>query len=72
MNSRLFLRIRMLVELAICIGFVIAAVDIELVHISSYVWVDVACRLLLAISAVGIFTHVITLHRDAGAAKRRR
>jgi hypothetical protein len=60
----------MLIELAVCIGFVIAAVDIERVHISSNVWLDVACRLLLAISAVGIFNHIITLRRDAGAAKR--
>ena len=72
MNSRLFLRVRMLIELAIGIGFVIAAVDVDLVHISSHVWVDVPCRLLLAISAIGIFSHVITLHRDASAAKRRR
>jgi hypothetical protein len=72
MNSRLYLRLRMLSELAICIGFVIVAVDVELVHVSNYVWVDVPCRLLLVISAIGIFTHVITLHRDAGAAKRGR
>jgi hypothetical protein len=57
----------MLVELAICIGFVIAAVDVGWIHISSYVWLDVLCRLLLAISAIGIFAHVVTLHRDAGA-----
>jgi hypothetical protein len=57
----------MLIELAICIGFVIAPVDVSRIHISNYVWVDVPCRLLLAISAIGIFTHVITLHRDAGA-----
>jgi hypothetical protein len=69
MNSRLFLRFRVLIELVVCIGFVIAAVDVGRIHISSYVWVDVPCRLLLAISAVGIFTHVITLHRDAGAAR---
>jgi hypothetical protein len=61
----------MLIELAVCIGFVIAAVDVDRIHISRHVWVDVPCRLLLAISAIGIFTHVITLHRDAGAAKRR-
>jgi hypothetical protein len=67
MNSRGFLRFRMLIELAICIGFVIAAVDVGWIHISSYVWLDVPCRLLLAISAIGIFAHVITLHRDAGA-----
>jgi hypothetical protein len=58
----------MLIELAICIGLVIAVVDVEQIRISSYVWVDVACRLILAILAIGIFTHVITLHRDAGAA----
>ena len=57
----------MLIELAICIGFVIAAVDVGWIHISSYVWLDVPCRLLLALSAIGIFAHVITLHRDAGA-----
>ena len=57
----------MLIELAICIGFGIAAVDVDRVHISSYVWVDVPCRLLLAIFAIGIFTDVVTLHRDAGA-----
>ena len=61
----------MLIELAICIGLVVAAVDVERIHISSYVWVDVPSRLLLAISAVGLFTHVMTLHRDASAAKRR-
>jgi hypothetical protein len=57
----------MLIELAICIGFVIAAVDVGWIHISSYVWLDVPCRLLFAISAIGIFAHVVTLHRDAGA-----
>ncbi len=57
----------MLIELAICIGFVVAAVDVGRIHISSYVRLDLSCRLLLAISAIGIFAHVITLHRDAGA-----
>jgi hypothetical protein len=57
----------MLIELAICIGFVVAAVYVGRIHISSYVWLDLPCRLLLAISAIGIFAHVITLHRDAGA-----
>ena len=57
----------MLIELAICIGFVVAAVDVGRIHISSYVWLDLSCRLLLAISAIGIFAHVITLHRVAGA-----
>ena len=61
----------MLIELAVCIGLVVAAVDIVEIPISGYVWVDVPCRLLFAISAIGIFTHVITLHRDAEAAKRR-
>jgi hypothetical protein len=28
----------MLIELAICIGFVAAAVDVGRIHISSYVW----------------------------------
>jgi hypothetical protein len=57
----------MLIELAICIGFVTVAVDVGGIHISRYVWLDVPCRLLLAMSAIGIFAHVITLHRDAGA-----
>jgi hypothetical protein len=57
----------MLIELAVCIGLVIAAVEVQ---IFSHIWLDIPCRLLLAISAVGIFTHVMTLHRDAEAAKR--
>jgi hypothetical protein len=67
MNSRGFLRFRILIELAICIGFVTAAVDVGWIHISHHVWLDIPCRLLLAISAIGIFAHVVTLHRDAAA-----
>jgi len=69
MNSRLFLRLRMLIELAVCIGLVIAAVEVQ---IFSHIWLDIPCRLLLAILALGIFSDAIKVHRDAGAAKRGR
>jgi hypothetical protein len=44
--------------------FVIAAVDVERVHISNYVWVDVPCRLLLAIFALAILVDAFRLRRD--------
>lgn len=64
MNSRGFLILRMLIEFILSFVFVIAAVDVERVHISNYVWVDVPCRLLLAISALGIFVDAFRLRRD--------
>jgi hypothetical protein len=67
MNSRGFLIVRMLIELAICIAFVIVAVDVDRYPISSHLWLDLPCRLLLAISAVGIFAHVVVLRRDSRA-----
>jgi hypothetical protein len=57
----------MLVEFAVGLLFVIAAVDVERVPISHYVWIDVPCRLLLAVSALGIFSHAVVLLRDSRA-----
>lgn len=59
----------MLIDLVIGLIFVIAAVDVDRVRISSHIWVDIPCRLVLALMALGIFAHSIKLHRDAGAAK---
>jgi hypothetical protein len=65
MNSRGFLVFRMLIEFIIAICLVIAAVDVSEVHISRYVWVDVPCRLLLAVLAFGIFTDCVRLQRES-------
>ena len=54
----------MLIEFIIGLIFMIAAVDVEQVHISNYVWVDVPCRLLLAIFALGILLDAFRLRRD--------
>jgi hypothetical protein len=59
----------MLIEFITGLIFVIAAVDVDRVRISSHIWLDIPCRLLLAIMALGIFAHSIKLHRDAGAAR---
>jgi hypothetical protein len=59
----------MLIELITALTFVIAAVDVDRVRISSHIWVDIPCRLVLALMALGIFAHSIRLHRDAGAAR---
>jgi hypothetical protein len=59
----------MLIELITALTFVIAAVDVDRVRISSHIWVDIPCRLALALMALGIFVHSIRLHRDAGAAR---
>jgi hypothetical protein len=59
----------MLIELITALTFVIAAVDVDRVRISSHIWVDIPCRLALALMALGIFAHSIRLHRDAGAAR---
>ena len=67
MNSRGFLTLRMLVEFIIGLGAVVAAVDVDRVHISRYVWLDVPCRLLLAVLALGIFTDALRLLRDIRA-----
>lgn len=72
MNSRIFLRFRMLIELVTGFVFVIVAVDVDQIRISSYIWLDIPCRLLLAILAFGIFSDALRVHRDAGAAKSSR
>ena len=59
----------MLIEFIIGLVCVIAAVDVDRVRISSHIWLDLPCRLLLAITALGIFAHSVRLHRDAGAAR---
>jgi hypothetical protein len=59
----------MLIEFITALIFVIAAVDVDQVRISSHIWVDIPCRLVLALMALGIFAHSIRLHRDAGAAR---
>jgi hypothetical protein len=65
MNNRRFLRFRMLVEFITALIFVIAAVDIDRVRISNHIWLDIPCRLLLAILALVIFSDVITLQRES-------
>lgn len=67
MNSRAFLRFRMLIELVIAISLVVGAVDVELVHISNRIWLDLPCRLLFAVLAIVIFIDVVKIHRDARA-----
>jgi len=57
----------MLIEFALCIICVIAAIDVDRVHISHHIWVDLPCRLLLAVLATGLFGHSITLLRDSRA-----
>jgi hypothetical protein len=52
----------MLVEFAVGIICVIVAVG---VHISSNMWLDIVCRLLLAIVAIPIFRDAITVRRDS-------
>jgi hypothetical protein len=59
----------MSIELITALIFVIAAVDVDRVRISSHIWVDIPCRLILALMALGIVAHSIKLHRDAGAAR---
>jgi hypothetical protein len=65
MNSRGFLIFRMLIEFIIALILVIAAVDVGRIHISSHIWLDIPCRLLLAILAIPIFAHANTLRRDS-------
>jgi hypothetical protein len=61
MNSRPFLIFRMLIEFAIGLICIITAVA---VHISSNMWLDIACRLLLAVVSIPIFNDAITVRRD--------
>jgi hypothetical protein len=62
MNSRPFLIFRMLIEFAIGLGLVGAAVG---VHISSHMWVDLPCRLLLAVLSIPILRDAIEVRRDS-------
>jgi hypothetical protein len=62
MNSRPFLIFRMLIEFAIGLGLVIVAVG---VHISSHMWVDLPCRMLLAVLSIPIFRDAIEVRRDS-------
>jgi hypothetical protein len=62
MNSRPFLIFRMLIEFAISLGCVATAIG---VHISRHMWVDIVCRLLLAVIAIPIFTDAMTVRRDS-------
>jgi hypothetical protein len=64
MNSRGLLILRMLIEFIVGLIFMIAAVDVERVHLFNNVWVDVPCRLLLAIFAFGILVDAFRLRRD--------
>jgi hypothetical protein len=57
----------MLIEFITGLIFVIAAVDVDRVRISSHIWLDIPCRLLLAILALGIFADAITIQRDSRA-----
>ncbi len=65
MNSRGSILFRMVIEFIIGLMLVIAAVDVGRIHISSHIWLDIPCRLLLAILAIPVFTHADTLRRDA-------
>jgi hypothetical protein len=67
MNSRGFLRFRMLIEFIAGLTLMIAAVDVDRVRISSHVWLDLPCRLLFAILAVGIFADSVRVHRESRA-----
>jgi hypothetical protein len=62
MNSRPFLIFRMLIEFAIGLALVIVAVG---VHVSTHMWVDLPCRLLLAILSIPIFGDAIDVRRDS-------
>jgi hypothetical protein len=62
MNSRPFLIFRMLIEFAISLVLVIVAVG---VHVSSHMWVDLPCRLLLAVISIPIFRDAIEVRRDS-------
>jgi hypothetical protein len=67
MNSRGFMTLRMLIEFIIAFASAIAAVDVGRIPISSYLWVDLPCRLILALLALGILADAIRLLRDIRA-----
>jgi hypothetical protein len=69
MNSRAFLLFRMFVELLISVALAAAAVDTERFQVSKSVWIDLPCRLLFALIAIGVFTHAVTLYKDSLAAR---
>jgi hypothetical protein len=52
----------MLIEFAIGLAMVIVAVG---VHISTHMWVDLPCRLLLAILSIPVFGDAIDVRRDS-------
>ncbi len=62
MNSRPFLIFRMLIEFAVGLALVVAAVG---VHISSHMWVDLPCRVLLAILSIPILRDAIDVRRES-------
>jgi hypothetical protein len=62
MNSRPFLIFRMLIEFAVGLICVVTAIT---VHISSNMWLDIACRLLLAVISIPIFRDAISVRRDS-------
>jgi hypothetical protein len=64
MNSRGFLIIRMLIEFIIGSLLAFAAVDIARVHISRHMWVDIPCRLILAVLAMAILADAFRLRKD--------
>jgi hypothetical protein len=55
----------MLIEFITGLIFVVAAVDIDQVRISSHIWLDIPCRLLFAILALVIFSDAITIQRES-------
>ena len=67
MNSRGFLRFRMLVEFIIGLALAAATVDTDRVLISGHVFLDVLCRLAFAILAFVIFANCVTLQREVRA-----
>jgi hypothetical protein len=60
----------MLIEFIAGLIIVIAAVDVDRVRISSHIWLDIPCRLILVILALWLFSDVIKVRKDAGAAKK--
>lgn len=64
MNSRGFLRIRLLVELITGVIIAIGVIDVESVRFSHVVWFDVPLRLLLAAISVGLLVDAFKLRLD--------
>lgn len=55
----------MLIEFIAGLALGIAAVDVDQVRISSHIWLDILCRLLLAILALVLFSDATTVLRES-------